>query len=79
MRDVATYPNEAIGRFALIISRKGGTKEAFSQQVRLVDKEQKYLIVLSDVDLDEMLKHVGEDATLDRLLNEALDTLLMKV
>jgi hypothetical protein len=79
VRDVAAYPNDAIGRFALIVSRQGGTKEAFSQQTRLIDKERKYLVVLSDADLDVMLQHVGASATLDRLLNEALDDLLVKV
>jgi len=74
--DTIKYPNKALGRFILIVSRKGGSNSVLSSQIRIYRDHDVLILVISDKQMIDMvlLKETGKDPSelLDRLLDEVL-------
>lgn len=76
VRDVAGYCNEAVGRLALILSRKGRGKTCINAQVRALNKDKRAVLVVSDDILIEMMDRKVADGDPEDLLEDMLDELL---
>lgn len=77
--EVSKYVNEAIGRFILIVSRKGGEATIEAHQIRIFGGLAKTLVVvISDAQLLEMVQMKQEGQFPEDLLEDATDSLLIR-
>lgn len=80
INDVSKYANEGIGRYILVVSRKGGDANVEATQLRIFGGLSKVMIVvISDAQLLEMveMKELGQAP--EDLLEDATDSLVIRV
>jgi hypothetical protein len=77
--DVGAYSNAALGRFVLVVSRQGAGKSCRAAQLRLFNKAQQVILVVSDAQLVEMAKRKHSGEAPEDFLEDALDELLLAV
>jgi hypothetical protein len=77
IEDVSHYANIALGRFVVVVTRRGGGSAAMSAQVRLF-RDGKAVVAVSDAHMLEMVarKEQGDDPA--DVLSDLLDELLIK-
>jgi hypothetical protein len=76
--EVEKYANKALGRFIIIVSRKGNDDTALEPQIRLFRDRDILISVVSDKQMLEMIerKEKGEDP--GKLLDSLVDEILIK-
>ncbi|WP_136513934.1 restriction endonuclease [Geomonas edaphica] len=77
VNDVATYANKALGRFLIIVSRKGGNEGASAAQLRRFRNDQRLILIVSDAQLMEMIERKESGESPDDILEDLLDELLI--
>lgn len=75
---ISKYPNKAIGMFAVLISRKGASKQSLDTQSRLYTVEDKVILSISDANLLEMIFRKEREENPEDLLEDLLDEFLKK-
>ena len=74
---ISKYPNKAVGKFAVLISRKGASDTALKTQDRIYKVDDKVILSINDSNLLEMVfrKERGENP--EDVLEDLLDKLLL--
>lgn len=76
--DVDKYANKALGRFVLVVSRKGKADSVASAQMRVYRDSDTVVLVISDDDLLEMCQRKDRGQQPEDVLEDKLDDLLRK-
>jgi hypothetical protein len=76
--DVSKYPNIALGRFVLVVSRKAAKDTVAAAQLRLFRDDKKMVLIVSDKDLIEMLYLKSRGQSPVSLLEDKLAELLVR-
>ena len=74
--DVAKYSNKALGKFILIISRKGSNSNAIHEQIRIFRDQGIVVLVLSDDHLVELLMRKAKGEAPADIIEDVLDEFL---
>lgn len=79
VEEVAKYANKAVGRFVVIVSRKGAKSSSTEGvQHRIFRDDDKIVIVLSDEQMLEMIKRKEGSEQPEDILEDLLDSLLAR-
>ena len=76
--DVKKYANKAVGKFILVVSRKGPASSVEAAQLRIYRDSNTIVLVVSDKDLLEMIQRKGQGQNPEDVLEDKLDELLRK-
>ena len=76
--DVEKYTNKALGRFIIIVSRKGYDETSLVTQIRLFRDSNKLILVVSDEQMLEMIVRKEKGENPGKLLDSLLDEILIK-
>lgn len=77
INDVATYANPALGRFIVVVSRKGGSDSSRAAQLRRLRNDHRMILVVSDEQFLEMARRKEAGAAPEDVLEDLLDELLL--
>lgn len=77
INDVATYANSALGRFIVVVSRKGGSDSSRAAQLRRLRNDDRMIVVVSDEQVLEMVHRKESGAAPEDLLEDLLDEILV--
>lgn len=76
--EVSTYSNPALGKFCVVVARKGGELSAHKAQVRRFRTEGRAVLVISDDNLLEMVQRKEQAQAPEDVMEDLLDELLEK-
>lgn len=74
---IAKYPNEAVGNFAVLISRKGAVKNTVETQLRWYRDKKIIVLSIDDANLLEMIARKERGENPEDFLEDVLDNLLL--
>ena len=77
LNDVEKYANDAIGKFILVVSRKGSEKGAEAIQIRLYRDRQVMVLAISDAQMLEIIERKERGENPEDVLDDLLDKVLM--
>lgn len=76
VNDVDRYANKALGRFVLVVSRKGQAASSTATQIRIFRDSSTIVLVISDADLVEMVGRRDRALSPEDVLEDKLDEFL---
>jgi len=76
--EVSKYANEAIGRFVIVVSRRGADNGVLDAQIRTFRDDRTMVVVVSDVQMLEMVERKERGVPPEDVLEDLVDTLLIR-
>lgn len=76
--DAARYPNAAVGRFILIVSREGPDNSVEAVQLRILRDNKTAILVVNDAQMIEMATRHERGERPEDVLDDLLDELLLR-
>jgi hypothetical protein len=77
INEVSKYANSAIGRFIIVVSRKGSNVNTLKTQIRILRDHDIAIIVINDIELIEMVERKDIGLKPESILDDKLDELLI--